>query len=153
MKRLALDINEIASLNNLTEATHRAASGKRHRPEVVGFLNQLDVQLAALSRSILEGTLTLGENRTFEIRDPKPRTIVAPCFRERVLHHALMAQLGPVLDNALPITTSIRSIASCWKPVQSRAISVTWTTSSSGPKPGARPGGSLMLPPISLIVD
>jgi len=39
--------------------------------------------------------------RRFRIRDPKPRIIHAPCFRERVLHHALMAHVGPALDRAL----------------------------------------------------
>jgi hypothetical protein len=43
----------------------------------------------------------LGVATRFRIRDPKPRTIHAPCFRERVLHHAVMAQVGPVLDRAL----------------------------------------------------
>ena len=41
------------------------------------------------------------EMRRFTIRDPKPRVIHAPCFRERVLHHALMAQMGPVMDRVL----------------------------------------------------
>ena len=41
------------------------------------------------------------EGHRFEIRDPKPRAIFAPCFRERVLHHALMDRIGPVLDRAL----------------------------------------------------
>jgi hypothetical protein len=39
--------------------------------------------------------------RSFRIHDPKPRLIHAPCFRDRVLHHALMAHVGPVLDRAL----------------------------------------------------
>lgn len=39
--------------------------------------------------------------RAFRIRDPKPRLIHAPAFRERVLHHAVMAHVGPVLDRAL----------------------------------------------------
>ena len=39
--------------------------------------------------------------RSFRIRDPKPRLIHAPCFRERVLHHALMAHIGPVIDKTL----------------------------------------------------
>ena len=37
----------------------------------------------------------------FHIHDPKPRVIHAPCFRERVLHHAVVAYMGPVLDRAL----------------------------------------------------
>lgn len=50
---------------------------------------------------ILEGTVRVGEGRRFEIRDPKLRAIFAPCFRERVLHHALMNLLDPVLNRAL----------------------------------------------------
>ena len=45
--------------------------------------------------------MRVGEGRRFEIRDPKLRAIFAPCFRERVLHHALMNLIGPVLDRAL----------------------------------------------------
>ncbi|MDR3638327.1 MAG: reverse transcriptase domain-containing protein [Isosphaeraceae bacterium] len=45
--------------------------------------------------------MRIGQGRRFEIRDPKPRAIFAPCFRERVLHHALMNRIGPVLDRAL----------------------------------------------------
>lgn len=37
----------------------------------------------------------------FPIRDPKPRIIHAPCFRERVLHHAIVAYIGPVLERTL----------------------------------------------------
>jgi RNA-directed DNA polymerase len=43
----------------------------------------------------------VGQGHRFEIHDPKPRAIFAPCFRERVLHHALMNRIGPVLDRAL----------------------------------------------------
>jgi hypothetical protein len=43
--------------------------------------------------------------RRFRINDPKPRLIHAPVFRERVLHHAVMAHVGPVLDRALVADT------------------------------------------------
>ena len=35
------------------------------------------------------------------IRDPKVRVITAPCFEERVLHHAIMNVCEPVLDSWL----------------------------------------------------
>ena len=54
-----------------------------------------------MQREILDGTFACGRARRFQIRDPKPRTITAPCFRERVLHHALMRHVGPVLKRAL----------------------------------------------------
>jgi RNA-directed DNA polymerase len=49
----------------------------------------------------LNQAVRVGQGHRFEIRDPKPRAIFAPCFRERVLHHALMNRIGPVLDRAL----------------------------------------------------
>jgi len=49
----------------------------------------------------LNQTVRVGQGHRFEIHDPKPRAIFAPCFRERVLHHALMNRIGPVLDRAL----------------------------------------------------
>ena len=56
-----------------------------------------------MQRSILDETAPAAAQRwtTFKIHDPKPRRIVAPCFDDRVLHHALMAHLGPPLNRAL----------------------------------------------------
>lgn len=101
MKRTRIDLEEVADLANLAEATFRAAGGKRHRPAVAAFLGRLDRNLETLRREILDGSVRIGEGRRFRIRDPKPRSIYAPCFRERVLHHALMCPIGPVLDRAL----------------------------------------------------
>ena len=43
--------------------------------------------------------------RAFQIFDPKPRLIHAPVFRDRVLHHALIAHIGPVLERSLVFDT------------------------------------------------
>jgi hypothetical protein len=101
VKRVRIDLEDVADLPNLAESAFRAARGKRLRPEVVLFLSRLDDELADMRRAILDGSIVLGQGLRFEIRDPKPRRIFAPCFRERVLHHALMAHVGPVLDRAL----------------------------------------------------
>ena len=101
MKRSAVSIREVADWHNLAAAFRRAAIGKGRRDEVRGFRADLDGELARLRREILGGTVEVGRMRCFRIRDPKPRIIHAPCFRERVLHHALIAHVGPVLDRAL----------------------------------------------------
>lgn len=101
MRRSGVRLAEVADHATLARAFWRASRGKRERAEVVAFMGGLDRELAALSRSILDGTVQVGEMRTFEIRDPKRRTIHAPCFRERVLHHALIERIGPPLDRAL----------------------------------------------------
>ena len=101
MKRSSIGLDEIADWHNLAAAFHRAAAGKRRRPEVRRFAAEWETELAALRQAILAGAPEVGPVVRFEISDPKPRIIHAPCFRERVLHHALMAHCGPVLDRAL----------------------------------------------------
>ena len=101
MKRTAIRLEDVASWPNLIQAVERAARGKRYRPEVIAFVDRLEPNLATLQAQILDGTVRVGDMSRFHIRDPKPRVIHAPCFRERVLHHALIAYVGPVLDRAL----------------------------------------------------
>jgi retron-type reverse transcriptase len=101
MRRSPVGLAEIADLHNLAAAFHAAASGKRGRVDVEFFRGDLDRQLALLRAALLDGTLMPGPARSFRIRDPKPRLIHAPCFRDRVVHHAIMAHVGPVLDRAL----------------------------------------------------
>lgn len=91
----------VASLDTLAAAFWRAARGHRHRPDVIRFAAHLDGEVAALSGDILAGRSPDGRWTAFEIHDPKPRRILAPCFRDRVLHHALMAHVGPVLERSL----------------------------------------------------
>ncbi len=101
MKRSPVGLAEVADWHTLAAAFHRAALGKTRRDEVRLFRADLHGELARLRADILNGTVAVGSMRSFRIRDPKPRIIHAPCFRERVLHHALMAHAGPVLDRAL----------------------------------------------------
>lgn len=99
--RCLIRLEDVAALDNLAAAFWRAARGKRRRAEVRLFESRLDSELDALRREILELSVPVGRMSVFRIHDPKPRTIHAPCFRERVLHHALMALVGSVLERSL----------------------------------------------------
>jgi len=99
--RSAVGLAEVADWHNLVAAFHRAAKGASNRAAVQRFREGLFDELARLRKGILDENLPLGEMAAFRIQDPKPRLIHAPSFRERVLHHAVMAQAGPVLDRAL----------------------------------------------------
>lgn len=101
MRRSRVGLAAIADWHNLAAAFWRAARGKGQREEVRRFRANLNGELARLRESLLDGSVEVGRMRSFHIRDPKHRTIHAPCFRERVLHHAVMAHVGPVLDRAL----------------------------------------------------
>lgn len=105
MRRSAVSLADVADWHSLTAAFWQASRGKAARADVAAFRANLDRELAALRREILDGSVRVGEMRAFRIHDPKPRLIYAPAFRERVLHHALMAHAGSVLDRALVFDT------------------------------------------------
>jgi RNA-directed DNA polymerase len=101
VKRSPVSLSDVADWVNLSAAFHRAARGKRTRGDVMAFAANLESELALLREQTLAGAVNVGEFQSFRIRDPKPRLIQAPAFRERVLHHALMAHIGPVIDRTL----------------------------------------------------
>jgi RNA-directed DNA polymerase len=105
MRRSAVGLAEIADWHTLAAAFHAAARGKCGRGDVETFRGNLDRELASLRADLLGGTFSLAPMRRFRIHDPKPRLIHAPCFRDRVLHHAIMAHVGPVLDRSLVADT------------------------------------------------
>jgi len=98
MKRANHLVIQIAQMENLREAFLRASRGKRGKREVVAFSRELNVNLAALSRGILDGTVAVGDFHSFTIRDPKERIIHAAAFPERVLHHAIINVCEPVFE-------------------------------------------------------
>lgn len=110
MKRSQLKLEAVACWDNLVGATWKAAIGKRHRAEVQEFLGSLEGNLDRLGSEIRSGRINWGKTRTFSIRDPKPRLISAPSFRDRVFHHALMAKVGPVLERGLVSDTFALSL-------------------------------------------
>ncbi|MBN1654603.1 MAG: group II intron reverse transcriptase domain-containing protein [Deltaproteobacteria bacterium] len=97
-KRVRIELDEIAELDNLYRAFWRAAKGKRDRQAVQDFALRLDHNLSFMRRDIINGDYSFGGYSRFMIYDPKPRVIHAACFRERVLHHAIMAHLEPVFE-------------------------------------------------------
>lgn len=101
MKRRLITLEAVAERENLRQAFLLASRGKRERGDCRAFAADLDRQIEALRRGILHGDLPLGRATRFVVFDPKERIIHAPCFAERVLHHALMRQLEPVIERRL----------------------------------------------------
>jgi hypothetical protein len=58
-----------------------------------------------MAAELTDGSFRLGESTSFTIFDPKERLITAPCFRERVAHHAIMNVCEPVFDRSLVADT------------------------------------------------
>jgi RNA-directed DNA polymerase len=101
MKRIGGLYNQILERNNFPIAFHRAAQGKRYRAEVRDFQTDLPDWLPSIALRLSTGNFQFGRFHQFVIRDPKERIITAPCFEERVVHHAIMNVCEPVLDRWL----------------------------------------------------
>jgi len=101
MKRTSIELSEIAAYGNLVSAAVKAAGGKGGRLSVQAFMNRLDANVEALGTEIMAQRAPSGCYRSFTIFDPKQRTIRAACFQDRVLHHAVINHIGPVLERAM----------------------------------------------------
>lgn len=98
MKRASNLTELIADMSNLQLAFMKARRGKQDAKVVMEFAENLDVELMKLRASILSGDVSVGKYHTFEIYDPKQRTICAASFDERVLHHAVMNVCNPLFE-------------------------------------------------------
>lgn len=101
MRRAANLFEQIVTYDNLRIAFFKAARSKRSLPAVREFQANLDGRIAGISQQLQADQFPLGRFHQFVIRDPKERVITAPCFDERVLHHAIMNICEPVFDRWL----------------------------------------------------
>lgn len=101
MRRAGGLFEKITTLDNLHLAYRKARRAKRYRPEVAAFSHDLATNLQRLHEELLAGHWHPGRPRTFWIRDPKRRLISAPPFADRVVHHAIMNVVEPVIDRGL----------------------------------------------------
>jgi len=91
---------QVVSFSNLLDAAHKAARGKRERPNVILFFSRLEDNLWDLGQELSQRTYRPGGYSTFSVYQPKPRMISAAPFRDRVVHHALINVIGPLLERS-----------------------------------------------------
>ena len=88
----------ITAFPTLLAAFRKASKGKRYRPYVLAFGANLEAELFQLQHELRSFTYTPGSYRQFMVREPKPRLVSAAPFRDRVVHHALIAVIAPPLE-------------------------------------------------------
>jgi retron-type reverse transcriptase len=98
MKRYGNLWTEIVEFSNLLTAARKAQKGKRFRDNVLSFNYNLEQELAQLKSELESKTYCPGSYRTFEIFEPKRRTISAAPYRDRVVHHALCNVIVPLIE-------------------------------------------------------
>ena len=101
MRRTASLFEDIVEWKNFRLAYYKARRGKRASRDVMEYSHRLDSNLDQMADELRGGTFSVGRFHQFVIHDPKERTITAPCFAERVLHHAIMNVCEPVFEKSL----------------------------------------------------
>ena len=101
MKRHIHLFSRLPDWKNLEHALALSMRGKQDRADVREFTATLPGSLEEIGNRIQNGDGPRGGFREFHIRDPKPRVIAAPCFADRVLHHALINVCEPVYEKWL----------------------------------------------------
>lgn len=98
MKRVGQLYPGICSFESLLAAAHRARKGKRYKTGCREFFLDLEKELLRLQRELKDQSYRPGPYRTFKIYEGKERMISAAPFRDRVVHHALVAALEPIFE-------------------------------------------------------
>lgn len=83
---------------NFKLALKEASRNKRFRLEVLRYAARQEEHIQA-TRALLEsGQWLPGPYRDFYVYEPKKRLISAPCFRDRVVHHAIVQIIEPLFE-------------------------------------------------------
>lgn len=101
MKRKNFLFDEISRRDNVRLAFLKAIRGNRSSPQSVYFCRNIDRNLRAVQENLRSPDFRWGGYRSFLIKDPKLRTISTAPFAQRVMHHAIMNVIEPVLERPL----------------------------------------------------
>lgn len=82
----------------LWAAWRRVKRGKSRRDSMARFAIDADRRILRLAKDLGTGRYVPGDCRLMVIRDPKLRLIAAPPVRDRVLHQAILTEIGSIYE-------------------------------------------------------
>ncbi len=91
-------MSRVTAWENLLLAYRKARRGKSGQTAIQQFGLDLEWELVDIRQDLLQRTYRPGLFRQFQVRDRKTRLISAAPFRDRVVHHALMNVVEPLID-------------------------------------------------------
>ena len=97
-KTFNIEYKDIISIENLLEAWREFLNGKKKKPDVLEFQNNLMTNIISLHQDLKNKTYTHSGYQAFNISDPKPRNIHKASVRDRILHRAIYRKLYPFFD-------------------------------------------------------
>ena len=101
MKRQNFLFEHIADYGNIRHAFLKAIRGNRGSPAVINFCRNTDSNLSTLREKLLSLDCGWGDYTSFVITDPKRRVISCAPIEQRIMHHAIMNVLQPILERPL----------------------------------------------------
>ncbi len=90
--------DQIISSDNLFDAWNSFKKDKRNKKDVLYFEWRLEEHIFHLHRDLKSRRYRHGPYSSFNINDPKPRSIHKATVRDRILHHAVFATLNPIFE-------------------------------------------------------
>jgi retron-type reverse transcriptase len=100
MKRANNLYHKIVTFNNILLATKKARKGKKYKASTASFECDLEKNIFIMIDRLKNKTYHPGPYNDFYIYDPKKRLISAAPYFDRVVHHALINVIGPVLEKS-----------------------------------------------------
>lgn len=90
--------DQIVQFENLMEAAHEASKGKRFKAPIMRYMANVEEHVINTQNHLVWGSYLPSPHRRFLVYEPKVRTISAPPFHDRVVHHAIHRVIEPVID-------------------------------------------------------
>jgi len=90
---------KVIEYDSLYRAYQRASKGKRYSFESMKFRVNLEENLIQLQNELIWKTYIPQPLRLFTIHEPKERKIAAPEFRDRIVHHSLVAAVESYFES------------------------------------------------------
>ena len=103
MKRSSNLWKKITDLNNIKQAHLNARKGKSFYKEVIEFDSDVDRYCKDIQDLLLNKTFTTSKYKIYNIFDGRKNRVIhkLPYFPDRVVHHALMQIVSPILYKSL----------------------------------------------------
>ncbi len=100
MKRQNNLFEKIISFENILKASKKARRGKRYKASTALFEYNLECNLLKIIEVLSKKTYVPGAYCDFHIYDPKKRIISAAPYFDRVIHHALINIIEPIIGKS-----------------------------------------------------
>lgn len=97
MKRYGNLFEKITSFDTILSATKKARRGKRFKASTLLFEHNLEKNILEIRNVLRNKTWSPGNYHDFHIYEPKKRLISAAPYFDRIIHHALISIIEPLM--------------------------------------------------------